>query len=222
MTTSTLRDLYRGLTPHWLQNTNAGALGWAIVLQLDASYDATVAGVKTRFPGLYTYESLAAIGRERRIRRGRVETDAVYAGRLQRWLTDHPTRGNAWALLAQLHAHYAPAAFVIHLVYKTGRRFSMAADGTITRDIVPPPQPQPMWARWTLFYFTDEWPTAADVTTDDANDLTLIPKEWVAGHAKGKVLLMPTGAELWNYHVPPRKWNNHSKWNKVRGTTLEV
>lgn len=219
---ATLRDVAYRNTPRWLRRGNNQKLIWSIVLQLDATLEGAVAGVKMRFPGLYSYESLGTIGRDRRIRRGRAELDSVYAGRLLRWLIDHRTRGGAFALLAQLHAYYAAAPFPIHLVYKTGTRFSMATDGTITKDLVPPPQLQAMWARWTLFFFTDEWPTPADVTPDVANELTLIPKEWIAAHVIGKLVLMPTGAELWNYHAPPRQWNNPSLWNKPPGTVLEI
>lgn len=214
MSTPTYRDSLRLFTPAWLQRTNADKLLWAITLQLDGLADAVVAGVKLRFPGLYTYESLPYIGRERRIRRGRFESSATYAGRLQRWLEDHKTRGGPYALLAQLYAHYAPNNFVIHLLYKSGRRFVMDASGSITVDAVPPAVLQPQWARWTLYYFTDEWPTEADVTPDIARDLTMIPKEWIAAHPIGKLLLMPTGVELWNYHSPARTWNNPSLWNK--------
>jgi hypothetical protein len=223
MTTSqTLRDYGYKYAPQWLSKGNAQKLLWSIRLQLDGLTDRCIAGVKMRFPGLYSFESLSTIGRDRRIRRGRNETDLVYAGRLLRWLTDHRTRGGAYAMLAQLHAYFAAAPFPIHLLYKSGVRFVMDVDGTITKDFVPPAQPQARWARWTLFYFTNEYPTPDDVTPDDAHELTLIPKEWIAAHVIGKLNLMPDGAELWDYHVPPRKWNNHSKWNKQPGTSLEI
>lgn len=220
--TPTLRDTLRASVPSWLQGGNAYKFLWSIALQLDAMLDMCVSGIKLRFPGLYSNESLGYIGRERRIRRGRVEPSAVYAGRLIRWREDHKTRGNAFALLAQLHAHYDPAGFPIHLVYKSGRRFQMAPDGTVTIDTLPPPVVPPQWGRWTLFYFTDEWPTPGDVTADDKNDLVMIPKEWIAGHVIGRLVLMPTGVELWDYHVPPRQWNNHSTWNKPAGTAFVI
>lgn len=222
MPTLTYRDRIRAIVPPWLRTGNNGKVLWALALQLDTYADMLVAGVKLRFPGLYTYETLAPIGRERGIRRGRIESNLTYAGRLIRWLTDHKVRGGPYAMLAQLHAHYAPASFVIHLRYKSGRRFVMDADGNITKDTVLPGSNQAQWARWTLFYFTEEWPTPDTVTPDDKTDLTLIPKEWNAAHCIGRIVLMPTGVELWNYHVPPRRWNNHSVWNKVAGTALTV
>lgn len=220
--TPTLRDALYASVPTWLQGTYGFRFLYSIALQLDALLDALIAGIKLRFPGLYSFESLPYVGRERRIRRGREESDENYSTRLLRWREDHKTRGNAYALLAQLYAHYAPSNFVIQLVYKSGRRFTMAVDGTITVDYVAPSAPQAQWARWTLFYFTEEWPTPETVTPDDKNDLTMIPKEWIAGHVIGKLVLMPTGVELWNYHVPPMQWNNHSLWNKAPGTVLPI
>lgn len=215
--TPTFRDLMRAVSPTWLQRGRAEKLLYAIGMQMDVMADMLVAGIKLRFPGLYSFESLPYVGRERCIQRGLHETDAQYAERLTRWLVDHQRRGGAYALLAQLLAYFAPDNFEIHLVYKSGRRYKMAADGTVTRDKITV-RPERRWARWSLFFFTDNWPYP--VSSEDAAALTLVPKEWIAAHCEGAVVLMVSDAELWNYHNPPRTWNSHVKWNQPAGTKL--
>jgi len=209
------------------------------MVQLDAIIDATVEGVELRFPGVQGVESLPYLGRDRRIRRGRLETDEVYGARLRRWLDDHATRGGPFALLAQLAAHFAPANFQIDLVYMSGRRFSQAVDGTITRsDITWAPDPDAAkWARWWLFY---DWPTpipsdglwgdagiygdagvwGSGLTQDEVTDLRLVPKEWNAAHAFGTVVLLPDGAELWGF--PVGTWGDPGTWGDADPVVLAV
>jgi hypothetical protein len=219
VTITTYRDTVRRLSPTWLRTGRAEKLLYSIAAQIDTLGDMLVGGLKLRFPGVYSYESLPYLGRDRRIRRGRSEPSANYATRLQRWLTDHRRRGSGIALLQQLFIHYAPNTFPIDLVYKNGRRYRMDVDGNITRDTVTV-TPTAQWARWSLYYFTDQFPDP--LTDDDRNDLLLIPKEWIAGHAIGKIILMRTGSELWDYHSPPRTWNNASLWDKPPVTIVTV
>lgn len=214
----TFRDTLRRRSPTWLQHGVAEKILYAMGVQIDALADALVASIKIRFPGYYSDETLPLIGRERRIRRGRFESDATYAARLNRWLTDHRRRGGPYALLAQLYAHYAPNNFPITLIYRSGRRFRMDIAGNVIRDDVDfdtsgatlhdDVEPE-RWARWWLIY---DWPEALpdpgtwsepntpwnDPTTlwnyvigpDEIEDLRLTPREWNAAHAVGRVVLV--------------------------------
>lgn len=220
----TFRDTLRKRSPPWLQNGLAEKILYSIGVHCDGFADALVAGVKQRFPGYYSFESLPVLGRERRITRGRSESDAAYASRLARFLTDHQLRGGPYALLSQLYLHYAPDTFPIDLVYYAGSvRFGMDVDGEVTRDLVTwhPDPNAAKWARWWLFYYTDQWavtpPTAAEL-----QDLKLIPRQWNAAHPIGTILLFSTGAELWNW-PPGHTWNESGVWN-TSGTvrTVEV
>lgn len=219
VTITTYRGEVRRLSPMWLKIGRAEKFMYALASQLDTLGDMLVAGIKLRFPGLYSYGSLPTLGRDRRIRRGRFEPSSNYSTRLRRWLTDHRRRGSGMALLQQLFIHYAPNNFPIDLVYKNGRRYRLATDGTITRDTVTV-LPNAQFARWTLYYFTDQFPDPP--SDDDKADLLVIPKEWIAAHAIGKLVIMRTGSELWDYHVPPRTWNNSSLWDKPPVTILTV
>lgn len=201
MSIRTYRDRLRDAVVPWLQQRNNARLLFAIAVQLDAMADALVAGVRLRFPNMYSGESLPYIGRERRIQRGPFESDEVYASRLVRWLDDHCRRGGPYAMLAQLHAFFAPDNFPIDLVYRNGRRYQMDVDGNVTRDdVVFEPDSHPeQWARWYLFYWTDAFPLP--LSDDTLATLKLVPQEWNAAHALGTLLVMPTDAELIDY--PP-------------------
>jgi hypothetical protein len=200
----TYRDTLWRLSPPWLQTGLAQQILYSIAVQLDAAGDALVAGVKLRFPNLYSAESLGPIGKERRIRRGLSEGDEPYASRLIRWWIDHRTRGGPYALLQQLFYHYSPNTFPIVLLYRSGALFVMDPDGTITPN-VSVSRNVAQWARWVLLYFTDS------VTMADAEDLKIIPREWIAAHCLGEIILMPTGARLWGY-PRGRLWGNSELW----------
>ena len=216
----TFRDAIRQKSPPWLQRGRAEKILYAMAIHLDGLTDALVAAIKMRFPGLYSPESLPYLGRDRRISRGRAETDGVYAGRLRRWLDDHPVRGGPYALLAQLHAHFAPNNFEIHLVYRSGRRFVMTADGVVTRDDLFTLN-VPDWARWTLYYFTTFGATrptwgepgrtwghgrvwGSTLTPQEVTDLRLVPREWNAAHCVGEIVLLGDSGQFWGY--PPNPW----------------
>jgi len=207
----THRDTVRRSSPPWLQHGLAEKILYAITVQLDALGDGIVAGVKMRFPGVYSYESLGLIGRERRIRRGLYEPEANYAARLTRWWEDHSTRGGPYALLNQLWYHYTPNTFPIHLVYRSGMRFIMAPDGTITRDVVSFTN-TPQWSTWQLLFFTDD--------AIDPVDVAIVPRDWIAAHVLGWIKVIPTGGELWNY-PPEMLWNQSGTWN-TPDTVIDV
>ncbi len=210
--TRTFRDRIRMVMPSWLQHGWAEKLLYAIGAQVDVFADALVAGVKMRFPGLYSEESLPLIGRERRISRGLLEDGATYAARLRRWLDDHRRRGGPYAMLAQLYAYFQPNNFPIALIYRSGRRYSMDAAGVVVRDdtsFKPDDAPE-QWARWWLIMEADAYmPPLSD---QDVTDIRLIPTEWNAAHCTGIVIVMPAGGELWNYPLG-RVWNESGVWN---------
>lgn len=220
----TFRDTLRKHCPPWLQRGLAEKLLYSIGVHCDAFSDALVAAAKQRFPGYYSFDSLPLLGRERRITRGRSESDENYAARIARFFSDHQLRGGPYALLSQLFIHYTPDTFPIDLIYYAGsRRFQMDVGGDVTRDLVTwtPDTNAAKWARWWLFYYTDQWavtpPSAAEL-----QDLRLIPRQWNAAHPLGYIVLFPAGAEMWNFPLG-RLWNRHVLWNNpVGGLTIEV
>lgn len=219
----TFRDTIRRLSPPWLQNGLAEKILYSFGIQADGFGDALRAGIQQRFPGYYSYDSLPYLGRERRIFRGRSESDASYAARLTGFLASHQLRGGPYALLSQLFHYWSPDTFPIDLVYYSGRRFHMDTSGNVTRSLSPwvPDTIAAKWARWWLFYYTEQWavtpPTDAEVA-----ELRLVPRQWNAAHPNGTIVLMPADAELWNW-PPGHVWNESGTWN-TSGTarTIEV
>jgi hypothetical protein len=206
------RDALRDKSPRWLQRGNAGRLLYALGVHIDAFADALLAGIRQRFPGAYSYDSLPELGRERRIRRGRIETDPVYATRLARWLDDHRRRGGPYALLSQLHAHFAPANFPIDLLYYPSallggeaQRYRLATDGTITRDTVAwlPDDDAEHWARWWLVF---SWPDAiaGDGFWDGPGEWDPDPEEVQPLGVWDSDLSLQDVIDL---RVVPREWN---------------
>ncbi|MBA3841090.1 MAG: hypothetical protein H0X39_00445 [Actinobacteria bacterium] len=223
----TFRDTIRQIVPAWLRGPIGGRLLYAVAAPIDAMADALVAGVRSRFPGAVSSETLGIIGRERRIRRGRTENDATYTPRVISWLDSHRLRGGPYEMLRQLFAHYAPNNFKIDLVYRSGRRFQMDTAGNITRDSLGL-FTYAEWANWTLYFY---WPSpvlkrswgasgstwgdgfvwGSTLTTQEAVDMRLLPKEWNAAHCKGRIVLLQSGTRLWGY--PLRTWGTvGSNW----------
>jgi hypothetical protein len=239
MTAITFRDSLRKLSPRWLQGPVGQSILYSMGLHMDALADACVEAVKLRYPGAAPSEALAYIGRDRRMSRGRIESDAVYESRLRGWLDAHRFRGGPYAMLAQIFAHYSPAAFPVQLVYRSGKRYSMDAQGVVTTDTVPfvvDDMPQ-KWARFWLFF---QWPAplASDglwadagtwgdggvwdssLSVLDAEDTRLIPREWSSAHTIGEIVLLAGSRELWDY--PAGAWDDPGTWDDFGPAQLAI
>lgn len=201
------RDQIRLASPRWLRGGFAEKFLYVIGLHLDALAEWVSLGLRRRMPNLDSDDSLGRIGSDRKMRRGRTEDPAIYATRLQGWLDAHRHRGGPYALLQQIHAHYAAAPFAVTLEYPSGLKFSMATDGSVTWDLSGTwPPGTPGWSQWLLTY---QWPDAltgehtwgdghiwgdgsvwgSDLEPADIADLVLIPQEWNAAHCIGQLWL---------------------------------
>lgn len=203
----TYRDRIRKACPPWLQTGLAEQWLYAAAVQIDAMADAVVGGIKLRFPGQYSYDSLPTIGRERRIRRGRTETDVVYSTRLARWFDSHARRGGPYAMLQQIYEFWAPNSFPVTLLNRSGARYQMDVAGVISRDEIFT-YDTPQWAKWILLYESDA------LTAADAEDIAVVPRDWIAAHCIGDVMVLPTGGELWNYPLG-HLWDESGTWDTV-------
>lgn len=235
------RDAPRRLTAWWLARpeSTTGKMLWAFGTMLDGLVEMQDAALRHRFPGLYSFESLPLLGRERRIRRGPNESAEVYASRLPRWLDDHRRRGGPYAMLEQVRAYWAPVAFTVELIYRTGRRFTMEPGESIVLDDVPydyDTQPT-KHARWWLFYAwpdgvgddgiwddTGTWSDGgvwdSDLTPDDVENIRAIPTEWNNARCFGEVVLLSGDRELWDY--PIGTWDDPGDWEDFGPARLAV
>ena len=194
--------------PPWLRRRVGGAILRAIGEVLDILIARTGAGVALRFPSPEVDAgALAIAGRERRIVRGLGEPTSTYALRVQRWLDAHRHRGNVYEMLRQWHAYNGASPRRIDVVYYSGTRYILEADGTITRDILPDfgGDGTGRWAQAWCFLYEDADP--GPLTPDQEAQLTMIPRLWSAAHMLPlKVVVLWPGVALWDY--PPGPWDD--------------
>lgn len=215
----THRDTLLKLAPWWLRGYRMIRILFAIGILIDAVAEQLLQGLRRRFPGYEdASDALGVIGRDRRIRRGPNEPDATYALRLQRWLDDHPRRGNAYALLRQFFAYYRTSPYAADLVYLNGTGYSLDTAGNITSNDQPTFNPDaiPKRGRWWLFVYWPEVPPGdgiwsdpgtwddggvwdSGLTVQQVTDLRLIPREWGNGHSIGSVVLLAPGSVPTDY-----------------------
>jgi hypothetical protein len=222
---TTFRDGIRSLSPGWLRGTQAGGILYAVGLVLDGLIDMTAAGIMSRFPGYYTGQTLPRSGRERKISRGRSETDDSYASRLQGWRSSHRLRGNPGELLRQFWAYWG-GAYAAALVNSTGLRLTLSAIGVITWDLLTEWSPLDTpyrWPQWWLFVDGTPFAATADgtwgsggtwgdgavwgssLTPEQVAELRATPQEWNARHCRDAwIVLLDTGLGLWGY--PEAVW----------------
>jgi hypothetical protein len=209
--------LFEVVLPPWLLRTEGLRLIGALADVIDDHRDRMVAGVKLRFPGLYTLEGVDRIGRERRLRRGPSESAAVFASRLPRWWEDHRTRGNGYALLEQMLAYFAgtldpPFDVVSYL----GVRHVIDTDGGITRDkITWGTDGGGLWARVWVFLRTSA--STVDAATLEA--YAAIVRDWLPAHALGTLVVLHPDTRLWDYPQPVPDWADD--WDWADGPTTE-
>jgi hypothetical protein len=135
---TTFRSLRKFAGPPWLVvNGDSAAVGYVLDALKDAFVDRLEKGLLARFPqqgpdgSPAADDALAAMGRDRRIKRGIFDTSAAYALRLLRWLDDWKVAGNPYALMQQLAAYLGPSVS-LRTVDARGNWYSRAADGTLS------------------------------------------------------------------------------------------
>lgn len=108
---------------------------WTVVATLDGLQEIALQGIFAAWPGFGTPTALAMIGRSRGMIRGMSESDASYAKRLREWLTRWQTAGSQHNLIAAFHEYVLgnPRGFIVN---RAGQRVSIAADGTLTEDVI--------------------------------------------------------------------------------------
>lgn len=168
--------------PPWLTRTRGRRLVTSMARLLDDIADRSYRAVALRFPIAENEGALASIGRDRRITRGPGESAGSYASRLVPWLDAHRLRGGPYALLRQLHAYHSESPRRIDLVYASGTRFVMQADGSITRDSITwrEDSDPARWAQVWVIHHLDADPGA--LTDLERAQYLQIPRDWDAAH----------------------------------------
>ncbi len=221
-----LRTLLLRIIPRWLQNGVIFKVLYACAAQLDALAELAIAGMRKRFPEVESEDVADLLGHDRQIIRGVDEPWSTYAVRLRMWLDAHRSHGGPYALLRQLQAYWAVTPFVIEIYYAgtvPRRHFSMAVDGTISRDFAlwSPTGAATRWSRWQLYY---HWPTelppmlewgapglkwgsgrvwGSGLTSDEVASIRRVPRQWGNAHSLGIVTLEDPSGDIATISLPP-------------------
>jgi len=197
-----------------LRKSEGGRLLYAIGVHMDLIADMAAAAVHKAAPGYRApYDNLGHLSRDRRIPRGPGESPAAFALRLRTWRQAHRLRGGAHSLLGQVRGYFSGLEyFQSELVYRSGKRYTQAPDGTITRDFVPGwdledgPNNAERWARWILILRPSQ---DYDLTRDE---IVAPARAWNAAHCEGHctVMWLPAGSHVWN--EPGLTWDSIN-WN---------
>lgn len=129
MATHRFRTAFYKLLPAWLIDEEGELVHGSLGTLKDEFVDRLVQGLYARYPEFAPPDALAYLGRDRKIVRGINEPAESYAVRLMRWLDDHRTRGNAFALMDQLAA-YCQADVRIRTVDSSGNWYTRERDGS--------------------------------------------------------------------------------------------
>lgn len=155
--------------PRFTSEGEAGLIGYALDLVADAYIQRVYEGLLARFPSTAPSDALPLLGRDRRVRRGRNESDASYRARLLRWLDDRRAWGTPFAMLQKLAEYMGDGHGVsMRLVTDRGSWYSRDANGAESYVLDAgnwdwDGSPATEWARfWLIIYPGTLWtPTPA-------------------------------------------------------------
>jgi hypothetical protein len=124
------REAFTTNVPTVLADDDGKRLMFTFGVLCDELEEWTYQGVYARFPRYGTDDSLSAIGRDRQVVRGFVESTENYQARLIRWLDSHKLGGNPFELLDRLAGYLSPFAVRMRVVNSRGSWYTRNADGT--------------------------------------------------------------------------------------------
>lgn len=205
------RRIYKFLMPAWLWGGEGEKAVYSLAVMKDAMLTHARLALEARFPSRAGASSLALIGADRGIQRGRSETQDHYAGRLRSWRypRGHRVRGNAFAFLEQLSEYWGGTTHV-YTVDAQGTIDDRAANGTETTTFDTAwdwdgADPEVEWGRfWTVMYATGLGITASPAWGD--------PTLWggaynLPGYSIGFVgLTSEDAAAMRQLTQAPREW----------------
>ncbi len=173
----TLRAALQKWVPPWLSARPLLDRGfkylYSFALVIDAAVQAAIWAVEARLPGIGTFTALFYLGRDRRIRRGRAESNEAYVERLKRWREDWRRAGNPYTLMRQLQGYLYPKSPRMRIVNTQGTWYTLNTDGTIERHGLEGnwdwDGDSDLWARFWVIIYSDsvEAPWTRDGTWGD-------------------------------------------------------
>lgn len=239
--TQTFRGAILRAAPKRLRRYWGSRLIYALGIQWDALIDLMVDGITARFPDYTPPDGLAAIGRDRKIRRGFAESAASYAVRLKRWIPDRKTKGNPYTLMRQLQGYLTGYSVRLRTVNNAGAWHTLYADGTTDFYVNPEwdwdGESDP-WSRfWVILYAPTAlwnpdgtWGQGANywgdggvwglsATYEQGQTIKAIVREWTPPHSTCAGVIVtwdatafdPTDPEVGDADFPNGNWGRAGK-----------
>lgn len=229
------RETLRRYVPPWLSDRPGKTVGfrvlYAIVSVLDAGVEVLVQGLQARFPGLGTPTALPYIGRDRRIVRGPMESDAAYGAQLVRWLEYWRGAGNAYTLALALQTFLYPGHPRIRIVTRSGVWYTLEPSGELLWHRAEPnnwdwdsqthPERADNWSEfWVIVYpphFDDagNWGASdgqtwgagmafgLDTTTGTVAAIKSLIQQWKGAHSLCRMLIVAYDPASFDPASPP-------------------
>jgi hypothetical protein len=196
------RTTRKHLAPRWLTEDEGEAVGYTLDIIKDAFARRIELGLLARFPEqdadgtAAPADALAAMGRDRRVIRGRNEATAGFVRRLKSWLDDRKTAGNPHTLMQRL-AEYTGEGPSFRTYDNAGNSYHRAADGSRSLTLGTSwdwDGDAAQWARfWVIIYPDGLWTAegswgsgtwgdgdlwGATITADDVATLRALVADW--------------------------------------------
>lgn len=163
------RDILKRIVPWWLSERRAQkkTVGfrflWSMVAMFDVLTDVLLHGMKAAWPGAGTSTALPYIGRGRGVLRGQADTNDEFAAKCRAWLERAERWGSMHGIAGELHDWLGNHPR-IRVVNRSGRWFTLEADGTITEtqaawdwDSVTNPERAGFWSELWIIVYPTQW-----------------------------------------------------------------
>lgn len=164
------RTVFYALAPSWLTTDDGERVLYNLGLIEDMWMERLRQGLNARFPSRAPSDALAVIGRDRRIVKGYVESDEIYASRLIRAIDDWKTAGNPFALMQQVAAY--SGVTMMRTVDNSGNWYQLnngVAEFSLNLDNWDWDGSTESWGRFWLILYSESGPWERDGTWGDGD-----------------------------------------------------
>jgi hypothetical protein len=121
MSIESFRQLLAGLVPKYLRRRNGGSYLESVGMVLDDASQTLVEGLRASMPLLCEEDTLAKIGKDRKLRRMSNETVESFRARLARWRQTWRHSASHYGELMAIQPYFLPGALpILRIVHQSG------------------------------------------------------------------------------------------------------
>lgn len=220
------RQRFYSMGPAWQVGVSGSGdeserLYYSMSLLFDMFLERAFQAAKVRFPKYAPDDALAYLGRDRRIRRGINEPAAAYASRLIRYLDDHLTQGNPFALMDQVYAYMQMPSLILRTVDRRGNWMLREADGTRsyllnTGNWEWDVGALTSWGKYWLVMYNTTWTQGAFgevvAPADEIAGLRAVIREWKPAGMTPQWVIVAFDNDSFSPAQPEPSDGNHLNW----------